>query len=506
MSGVQKFVGRRANPPQSPGLEADPERSQRLNAWMGQMGLNPSLIASKIGPNAELERRSTSRQAVADRSRVSTPPSKPQKVGPNTRAAPQQSHASLQTTLATRTAYNDQQPAHQHSHSEIKMLGAFDTDTEKLDDTTDLKGLDNSVDLPVKSDADPENLGHPANQYFDTRALQAARKHQSEFSSRAPASFVSEDYAETNVDNDGDDEYDDPSQFEDFQLDVKDDSGSFHPEGAAFSLQIYPQDVRSVEAAPEPVEETKSEVDNAAPLKFSRPIEPSAARYMTAGEPGDHNAGNPRLQFEDSKIGITAIKRKQGPQLEAQKATQDVKLAEASAHSASNPFRNQDVYNVPQHSDRDSYLLSVKAQRGLDYEPKVLASMSYQELAEESFDASPQPISVSDPSLTDKSTLKDKLLYLHSLSGPREQIQLQRQAFFSSLPIDQYEEYGDLMAEQFRQIISKFKDARQQKRSIAREFEDEIAAREKVVDSRKIAVASDLSRLKRAGQDVVRGK
>lgn len=144
----------------------------------------------------------------------------------------------------------------------------------------------------------------------------------------------------------------------------------------------------------------------------------------------------------------------------------------------------------------------------LDYDMTTLRNMTFQQLAEESFDTAPQPTRPGNGTMALKEglTLHEKLLNLHALSGSMEDVQAERQAFFSSLPIDQHEECGDLMADHFSKIISKLKTARQQKRDLAKEFEKEVAARQKLVERRTHAVEEDLDRLKRAGQDVVRRK
>ncbi|KAL8999885.1 MAG: hypothetical protein Q9188_005791 [Gyalolechia gomerana] len=538
MSGVQKFVVDRAKSSQHVASEADPGRNQRLSGLMDQMGMSSSSAKSKIGSNTEAERRPSSRQAVADRSRVSTPVFKPQNVG-NSRHALQGSHAPFETALATRATGIDGRSNQRHPHPESKTLGAFDTDTEKLDETT---SLDTSVDFTVKSEAAPEGTGLSRGHFLVPRTCQVHPDSRSEISSHAPASLASEDSAETNADHDGDDEYNDPSQYVDFDPDGRRDPVNFRHEGAAIALngkgrtnevalhqeqfsrvldqssfppnippyfvksdhesqsQNYPHYISSTGPPSESADETKSEMESAGPLGSPGPNKHSMTRHVKAEAPADPRMSNAGLRTGDSYDGVAVTKRKRSPRSGSQKPKQDNRSPDGLSHLPN----KQNGYNSPPKSNPDGCIPSAKPQKDLDYEPKALANMNYQQLADESFDKPPHPIQIDDPPLTNGSPLKDKLLYLHRLTGPRENIQSQRQAFFSSLPLTHYEECGDLMADQFSQIIITFKEARQQKRRLAKEFEDEIAAREKVVESKKVAVTNDLSRLKRAGQDVVR--
>lgn len=141
----------------------------------------------------------------------------------------------------------------------------------------------------------------------------------------------------------------------------------------------------------------------------------------------------------------------------------------------------------------------------LDYNPTQLCEMSYERLRQEDFDQSPQVTIVKPQSVADAS-LPEKIQHMYDLKGHADQLHLQRRTFFADLTIDQYEECGDLMMGKFNDIVGRIKAARQQKRTAAREFEEEIARREDRVRAKKNAVDQDLARLKKAGEDVVRGK
>jgi len=140
----------------------------------------------------------------------------------------------------------------------------------------------------------------------------------------------------------------------------------------------------------------------------------------------------------------------------------------------------------------------------LDYTPEELSGMPYKLLNSESFDHIPKHGTGIIPSDIAKASLPEKLKYAHELKG-REDTEAQRKAVFASLTIEQYEETGDLIIEQFSNILGRYKDARRAKREAAREFEKEIGQREELVHEKMTAVKQDLDRLRRGAEDVVRG-
>jgi len=147
---------------------------------------------------------------------------------------------------------------------------------------------------------------------------------------------------------------------------------------------------------------------------------------------------------------------------------------------------------------------SRKRALGLDYTPEELSGMPYKLLNSESFDHIPNHGTGIIPRNIAKASLPEKLKYAYELKG-REDSEAQRNAVFASLTIEQYEETGDLIIEQFSNILGRYKDARRAKREAAREFEKEIGQREERVRGKFIAVKQDLDRLRRGAEDVVRG-
>lgn len=159
------------------------------------------------------------------------------------------------------------------------------------------------------------------------------------------------------------------------------------------------------------------------------------------------------------------------------------------------------------HGDRDiaSYIPSHKHRIDLDYNPVQLREMTYDRLSHEDFDHFPQATNSSSLQSMADLGLSTRLQNLYELKDCPDLL-LQRKAFFSNLKIDQYEECGDLIVEKFSDMMSQYKNVRQQKRLIARTFESEIATWEERVQAKKKGVDQDLGRLRQAGENIVKGK
>ncbi|KAL8665049.1 MAG: hypothetical protein Q9202_002605 [Teloschistes flavicans] len=491
MSRVQEFLEKRGSSSADDDIRQNPDQNGRLHARMRKMGINRSLTGGKeANLDENIEGRPLSRQAIADRSRVAVPVFNPHRSGFN--PASQAVRQPLSSTLATSS---HQVPIQSFPHSPLKTLGAFDTDTEGFDDTTGFSGLTDPM-VPIselQNGMTGRSRTEDAANDLDT-AL-ATPKPQKAVMKRSLASPRPNPLAEIGTDQYADDEFDDQGQFDDFTTNEDGQWNGYHPNGAVFEVHGKAfVDVVSGQTIHSPkllLENERSAFSSALPhdphiISSTRTSSISSDEIQSGRKRDDYSQAlaldeHPTVLIPDER-GSDVSRTKEGS---APSQTVDPNIASTNLKRKLNPM---------------------KPQRALDYDPKTLAKMSFQELAEESFDTSPRAVQLKDRSLTNASSLQEKLLYLHSLDGPSEQIQSQRRAFFSSLPIDQYEECGDIVTEHFSQIISRFRQARQQKRAVARGFEDEIAAREKMVERGKVAVAKESDRLKRAGRDVVGGK
>lgn len=154
----------------------------------------------------------------------------------------------------------------------------------------------------------------------------------------------------------------------------------------------------------------------------------------------------------------------------------------------------------------DEGLQTRKHARDLDYSSDRLSGMTFEQLSNEPF----TPAFAVNASLLPQEfaggTMVEKVNYMLVNLRHHDTKLTQRKAFFCSLSIEQSQECGDILIDRFSEIIAKFKDARQRRRRLVKELEEEIGKREKHVRSKTGVVENDLRRLKRGGEDVVKGK
>ncbi|OAQ63083.1 extracellular mutant protein 11 domain-containing protein [Pochonia chlamydosporia 170] len=136
----------------------------------------------------------------------------------------------------------------------------------------------------------------------------------------------------------------------------------------------------------------------------------------------------------------------------------------------------------------------------LDYDDKILSSMTYQDLQEEPFDVVPQALGMNGGHDASASKLTTRLEQFQQ-QGEREQHQ-----FFSNMSIDDWENSGDWFADQFSGIMNRLRNARREKRQMIREFETEASHREEAIRVRTDTIDRKLTRMKHDGQRVVGDK
>ena len=141
--------------------------------------------------------------------------------------------------------------------------------------------------------------------------------------------------------------------------------------------------------------------------------------------------------------------------------------------------------------------------KDLDYSSDQLAGMEFQQLNQEPFHIDPQASKLDLPADITRDTLRRKLDHLLKVDDDDTRTG-QQGAFMDSLPIQKYEECGNIIVEKFSALIQRFKNARQERRKIVVEFEEEIARREGCIQDKVTALEEDFDRLKRSGEDVVK--
>ncbi|KAA6415146.1 MAG: hypothetical protein FRX48_01899 [Lasallia pustulata] len=142
----------------------------------------------------------------------------------------------------------------------------------------------------------------------------------------------------------------------------------------------------------------------------------------------------------------------------------------------------------------------------LDYDDVQLSEMTFEELRKQPFDHDPQALPSTLPNDISNASLAEKLKHITSTLQTDTERAEKRQRFFSSLTMDEHEECGDMIVEEFSHVIKKLKDARRDKRKLAMAYEEEVAIREERIRAKRELLEKDMHRLKRAGQDVISGK
>ena len=146
-----------------------------------------------------------------------------------------------------------------------------------------------------------------------------------------------------------------------------------------------------------------------------------------------------------------------------------------------------------------------KRARDLDYTPDQILSMTFDQLSNEPFDLASDTDKASLPQDIASGNLNAKMDYIFEKLKDDEAKFIQRRTFFSSLSIEQYEECARLIIGRFSAIISKMTDARQHRRRVAKDYEEEVAKREECIRGKTAIVSKNLGMLKRGGEEVMRG-
>ncbi|KAF2242477.1 hypothetical protein BU26DRAFT_524578 [Trematosphaeria pertusa] len=133
-----------------------------------------------------------------------------------------------------------------------------------------------------------------------------------------------------------------------------------------------------------------------------------------------------------------------------------------------------------------------------DYDQPTLFEMSYDQLKNEDFDTvprgAPQPLS---EDMLHKS-LAERLEHVWKSLDAGDQGK-----FFRALPTHEWEESGDWFLGRFTDIIQRTKDARQKKRKLAKEFEDQVETRYHHVAKKQQQVQNAMGKMKTQGQGLV---
>ncbi|KAL2834421.1 extracellular mutant protein 11-domain-containing protein [Aspergillus cavernicola] len=141
-----------------------------------------------------------------------------------------------------------------------------------------------------------------------------------------------------------------------------------------------------------------------------------------------------------------------------------------------------------------------------DYPPEILSTKSFTDLQAEPFDKTPtltasKPVKERETNLPpEKGKEEDKISFLLRLS------EQERGEYFSKLSMNEWEEYGDLLIDQFSKIMVKMKDLRHGRRKMANVFEAEIKRRHELVEEQSAELLSKFDEMRAGGAEVLRGR
>lgn len=485
MSGLRAFIGSRdaATRPSGP-LEQTQlypgHTNDRVKAKMQEMGFLNTQENSVINTLRDPQHGSQSRrQALGDQGRVSVPTLRrqtPGSSGTNTRWHGLKSVASVPQSTHDPVADPD-------SHRDI-----FDTD---------LEGLDSTV-----TGSDLEDNQAFRGSMSDTGAINALNKFHNHESSRGRRSLSATDhlqhrhddidFSEAQVNNDivtDEEEY----IYDGSEVDTNDDDV---PEqgGATIEYSSRFAEASTDQGAPDRIE---SQRQNTA----------TESRRSPSGKRGEvQRMKVPTRERSEPRIQAPLREHSEPRAKKADALAPAKPAASAIAPAFSIPSTLDEAKSPMFPNDESLQSRTRKRDMELDYDPTQLREITYESLRQEAFDESPRAMTRAEVQSAADAGLPGKLQQVYDLKGDAAEVHSQRRAVFSHMTIGQYEECGDLMMEKFNDIMSRIKTTRQQRRAAAMGFEEEVAKREERVREKKNAVDQDLSRLKKAGEDVVQGK
>ena len=133
----------------------------------------------------------------------------------------------------------------------------------------------------------------------------------------------------------------------------------------------------------------------------------------------------------------------------------------------------------------------------LDYDPEPLTKMDFASIKNQPFDRAPHKPRKTAAKISPDMLAKD--LSAKLANGTKiEQIE-----YFASLNIDEWEDAGDWIIDQYAQIMARLKGVRKEKRKQARAFEDEIEQRYNAVSLKKQMTEDALGFMKDSGVRVL---
>ncbi|KAJ5320071.1 hypothetical protein PENANT_c025G04935 [Penicillium antarcticum] len=199
--------------------------------------------------------------------------------------------------------------------------------------------------------------------------------------------------------------------------------------------------------------------------------------------------------------------------LDADETMQDPFYTNASTINESTHEPMHEPTHEPIHAStrprRNTVIRSKKRELEADYPPDLLYQKSFSELQAEPFEKAPTP----PPPPVQSPPLPPKPSYIPDTQSPKNAVshllrlsEEERQAYLSQMSMDEWEDCGDQMIDQFTHLLSEMKNLRRARRRTAAVFEAEIKRRNDQVEAQTSELTNKLTEMRSGGAEVLRGR
>ncbi|KAJ5907595.1 hypothetical protein N7495_000277 [Penicillium taxi] len=161
------------------------------------------------------------------------------------------------------------------------------------------------------------------------------------------------------------------------------------------------------------------------------------------------------------------------------------------------------------HYRRNTVINTKKRNFEADYPPNQLYQKSFAELQAEPFEKIPTraPTPVKSPSLSPQPSLNIAALSPNDAASHIMSIgEKDRQAYLSRISVDEWEDCGDQLIDQFSKLLTEMKKLRRARRQTAAVFESEIRRRHELVEAQNSDLSQKLDEMRTGGAEVLRGR
>ncbi|KAJ6013755.1 hypothetical protein N7540_008346 [Penicillium herquei] len=174
--------------------------------------------------------------------------------------------------------------------------------------------------------------------------------------------------------------------------------------------------------------------------------------------------------------------------------------------TAQDPFFTQSTSTRPR---RNTVIRSKKRHLQPDYPPHQLYQKSFAELQAEPFEKAPTPTPppAKSPSLPPVPTAVPTPESPHEMGSHLLALsENDRHTFLSGLSMDDWEDCGDQLLDQFSHLLSEMKKLRRARRRTAQAFEDEIKRRHEQIEIQGQELSAKMQEMRTGSADMLRGQ